>query len=129
MSMGLSVIVPIAEGDSSWKTLLPDLTALKEEDELILSSKTSLQDDLQGEAEKNGLVCKYFWVPSAMGRAKQLNPGACWATKNFLWFLHCDSKVPAKAVERLKRSIKETSDAIFFFDLKFLRRPGAHNGQ
>ncbi len=118
--MGLSVVIPVAEGDSAWKELLPDLVSLTAEDEIIVSSKRSLKEKLRNEAEKNALSCAVHWAPSTVGRAKQLNTGARWAKSDFFWFLHCDSKIPNGAIEKLKKSIEKSPRAIHFFNLKFL---------
>lgn len=119
--MGLSVIIPIADGDEAWKKLLPDLRSLTEEDEIIFSSKTLLKEQLEGEAKKLALACGIHWVESQIGRAKQLNTGANSAEGDFLWFLHCDSKINLAAIEQLKTSIGDKPDTIHYFDLKFLK--------
>jgi len=119
--LGISVIIPVAEGDFAWKELLPDLVSLTHEDEIILSSKKSLKRELQTEAERNALTCSAHWAPSAVGRARQLNTGARWAKSDFYWFLHADSKVNRAAIKKLRISIKNKPGAIHFFDLKFLR--------
>ena len=119
--MGISVVIPVAEGDDAWKELLPELTALSADDEIILSSKSILKDDLEIMAEDTGLLCHCFSQPSLAGRARQLNAGAKAGTKEFYWFLHCDSRVSRKAVLRLKKSIERRPQAIHFFNLKFLK--------
>lgn len=117
---GLSVIIPVAEDDEAWKSLLPHLATLTTEDEVILSSKNSLKDALQKEVVKYRLSCVCRSVLSPIGRAHQLNMGARWATKTFFWFLHGDSKVSEKAIQKLKISIKKRPKGIHFFNLKFL---------
>ena len=119
--MAISVIIPVAEGDEAWKDLLADLQSLTEEDEIILSSKKSLKEELESEAERFGLTCRLHWTPSQIGRAKQLNTGARHAKSDFFWFLHCDSKLSQAAIEKLKTSLERKSKAIHFFDLKFLK--------
>lgn len=119
--MGISVIIPVADGDSAWRSLLPDLTALGEDDEVVLVSKRSLRQELQEQAEKCFLRCACHWAPSAEGRAKQLNTGTRWSTKNFYWFLHCDSRLTPGVVGELKRAIAKAPDALHFFNLKFLK--------
>lgn len=118
--MGISVIIPVAEGDEAWKYLLPCLRTLSKEDEVILVSKTSLSETLGSEAKKAGISCAIHWAPSAVGRAKQLNTGARWAKCEFFWFLHCDSKVDDAAIEKLKVAIRNGPRIVHFFDLKFL---------
>lgn len=119
--MGISVIIPVAEKDEAWKDLIPDLKSLRAEDEIILSSKYSLKDQLALEAKRIGLFCDTQWVHSQAGRAKQLNAGARGAKNNFFWFLHCDSRISASAVEKLRTSLNRNPKAIQFFNLKFLQ--------
>ena len=119
--MGLSVIVPVAEGDDSWKSLVSGLDSLTKDDELILCSKKSLKEQLILEAQKSGLVCGVHWAPSAIGRARQLNTGARWAKFEFLWFLHCDSKVEKLAINKLRASLENSPEAVHYFKLKFLK--------
>lgn len=118
--MGISVVIPVAEGDDAWRDLLPCLRTLTKEDEIILSSKISLKEVLEREVKKNGITCSTHWAPSDAGRARQLNTGARWARCEFLWFLHCDSKVDETAIRRLRMSIERRPRAIHFFDLKFM---------
>ncbi len=118
--MGLSVIIPVAEGDSAWKELLPDLRSLAVDDAIVISSKTNLEKELRGEADRLGLAASVRWVGTEVGRARQLNAGARAAPSEHYWFLHCDSKLTKHAVSNLKRSIGHHPQAILFFNLKFL---------
>lgn len=119
--MGISVIIPVAEGDESWKELLPDLKALAADDEIILCSKKSIRDQLSLEAGRNGLICGVHWAPSNIGRGMQLNTGARWAKSDFFWFLHCDSRVKGAAISELKKSLQTKPAAIHYFNLKFMK--------
>lgn len=116
----MSVVIPVAVGDESWKDLLSDLNALCEDDEIILSSPTSLSDELVLIAKQNHVKCPYRWTLSRPGRAQQLNTGAELATKDFVWFLHCDSKISALSIEKLKISVLRFPKEIHYFDLFFL---------
>jgi hypothetical protein len=118
--VGLSVVIPVAIGDEAWKTLIPDLKFLSADDEVILSSPSSLNDDLLTLAKVNDLKSRCFCVTSARGRAKQLNAGANLATNEFIWFLHCDSKISAVGIEKLKSSLARAPSDIHYFDLCFL---------
>jgi glycosyltransferase involved in cell wall biosynthesis len=89
----ISVVIPVAEKDDLWKELLPDLSALDRDDEILIVSETSLKDELEQLAKSAKLPCTARWIFSAPGRAKQLNSGAHAARSDFLWFLHCDSKI------------------------------------
>ncbi|HTE17248.1 MAG TPA: TIGR04283 family arsenosugar biosynthesis glycosyltransferase [Armatimonadota bacterium] len=46
-------------------------------------------------------------VPSARGRARQMNAGATAATGDILWFLHVDSRLPPGAVESMRRALED----------------------
>ena len=124
--MGLSVVIPIAEGDEAWKVCLPDLRSLSADDEVIISSSANLKDEFFKLAAEFDLQCTCHWAPSQLGRAKQLNTGARWAKNDFLWFLHCDSRLHGDSrllgdvINLLKEAIAVDPRAIHFFDLKFL---------
>lgn len=114
--MDLSVIIPIAPNDESWRSLLPDLFFLTEKDEIIMVSPNSRPVNL---GDFN-LKANIFWINSDLGRAIQLNIGAKKARNEFLWFLHSDSKINQKSYEILIRRIDSKLDALYYFDLKFL---------
>lgn len=116
----ISVVIPVAEKDDLWKELLPDLAALDRDDEILIVSETPLKDELEQLAKSAKLPCAVRWIFSAPGRAKQLNSGAQAARSDFLWFLHCDSKIEQSAVRKLKKSVDQDSARLYFFDLKFL---------
>ncbi len=116
----ISVVIPVAEQDELWKQLLPDLAALDTDDEILIVSKTSLKSELEQVAKQAELPCPVRWIYSAPGRAKQLNSGARAARSDFLWFLHCDSKLDRSAVSKLKKTIEQDSTRLYFFDLRFL---------
>lgn len=118
--MGLSIVIPVAEGDEAWKVCLSDLKSLCSDDEVILSSSAKLKEEFLKLAEQCGLRCACHWAPSQPGRAKQLNAGARWAKNDFLWFLHCDSRLHGNGINSLKDAIASDPRAIHFFDLKFL---------
>jgi rSAM/selenodomain-associated transferase 2 len=116
----ISVVIPVAEQDELWEELLPDLTGLDTGDEILLVSETSLQSELEQVAKRAELPCPVRWIYSAPGRAKQLNSGARAARSDFLWFLHCDSKIERASVSKLKKTIEQDSTRLYFFDLNFL---------
>ena len=113
--MNLSVIIPIAPNDESWRRLLPDLFFLSEQDEIIMVSPNSRPANL---GEFN-LKANIFWVNSDVGRAVQLNMGAKNSKNEFLWFIHSDSKINHKSYEELVKKLSSKSNALYYFDLKF----------
>ena len=111
----LSVIIPFAESDMSWKQLLPDLRALPDSAEIILvaASEQAKQAalDFQSPVALN-IVC------ANPGRAQQMNTGANAAKNNCLWFLHADSRLDAgclKAIDAFDYSKKQLG----YFSLRF----------
>lgn len=118
--MGITVVVPVAPGDEAWREIIPDLTSLSEEDELLLVSPCALGNDLSTLANRFGLKCPHSWVKSERGRAKQLNLGARLAKREYIWFLHCDSKIPKQGIEKLKSSLKDAPAALHYFNLAFM---------
>lgn len=80
--------------ESALETLLRDLSSVKNEAELIIVSGSS--------------------------RAKQLNEGAKKATRDFLWFLHADSRLALKALYSLPKSLDKNPEALHYFNLRFL---------
>ena len=118
--MGLSVIIPVGKKDSSWKNLLPDLLTLDLNDEIILVSAEDKETEFSEEVSRIGLETPSYWLQSNPGRAQQLNLGAQFAKKEFLWFLHCDSRISPDGIKNLRNFILSEIDQILFFNLEFL---------
>lgn len=118
--MGLSVIIPVGNGDESWKSLLPDLKVLDDGDEVIFVSPNDNCSELVFELSKLEIRTSCRWIQTSLGRAKQLNFGAKNATCEILWFLHCDSRISSAGIKNLKTSISKNTHQILFFDLEFL---------
>lgn len=87
----VSIIIPVAPGETAHERLLDDLKSL--DAEIIVSSEGS--------------------------RAKSLNAGATRATRPFLWFLHADSRVSADNILALKQALSMRSNALHYFDLAY----------
>ncbi len=51
-------------------------------------------------------------LPSAPGRAMQMNTGAAAASADVLWFLHGDTLVPANADEIIGRKLKQSENKV-----------------
>lgn len=118
--MAISVIIPIADGDLAWKRLIPDLSALREEDEIVFVGADQTLKSVTANMSIASLVCQQsFFRHSEMGRAKQLNAGERAAKNEFLWFLHCDCRFSKASFEALVEAFARDSHAMYFFDLKF----------
>lgn len=87
----VSIIIPLAPGETAHEWLLDDLKHLG--NEIIVSSEGS--------------------------RAKSLNAGAAKASRPFLWFLHADSRVSAENLVDLEEALARRSNALHYFDLAY----------
>ena len=87
----VSIIIPLAPDETAQDTLLKDLKGCGAE--IIVSSEDT--------------------------RAKSLNAGAKKAQKEFLWFLHADSRVTSENIGVLERCLKREPQALHYFFLKF----------
>lgn len=90
----VSIIIPIAGGETAHENLLKDLESFTKGGgaEIIVSSEGS--------------------------RAKSLNAGAAKASREFLWFLHADSRVTQENIDILKRCLKREPEALHYFLLR-----------
>ena len=87
----VSVIIPVAKSETSHQQLLDDLKQY--ETEIIISSETS--------------------------RATSLNQGAHKATRDYLWFLHADTRITPENAKALEEALKSEQQSIYYFDLAF----------
>jgi len=110
----LTVIIPLADGETLWRYLLP-LLSLADGDNLILAAAHPPPADW----EKVRPAAARWLVCPQRGRAAQMNAAAAEADNDFLWFVHADSRPPPTAVPALKKSLRTHGDAIHYFDLLF----------
>ena len=87
----ISIIIPVWHQETELQTLLKDLENTGAE--IILSEEGS--------------------------RAKSLNAGALKATREFLWFLHADTRINDENITRLQQSLQQFPDALHYFKLIF----------
>lgn len=117
----VSVIVPIASWDKSWRNLLSDLQALPYGTEIIFSVSEKDQSFYDLPDSVNNLPDKRIkWVRSKSGRSNCLNTGADAATGAYLWFLHADSRFDEECYEKLDKAIKSKPDSLYYSKLNFL---------
>ena len=88
----ISIIIPVWHQETELAILLKDLEGFGAE--IILSEEGS--------------------------RAKSLNTGALKATREFLWFLHADSRISVDNIKRLNASLNSYPHALHYFDLEFI---------
>lgn len=95
--MKISIIIPIYNEEKTIEKLLQGLEPLKGRCEILFvnGGSTDRTVDTIGD--------KYPVYHSPKGRAKQMNYGAKISTGDVLFFLHCDSEVPATALEEIEK--------------------------
>lgn len=108
----LSIVIPLGPDEDQLPQLLDDLKDLSKEIEIIL---VSCIENIEQALPQNNI--KY--ISSVQGRACQMNAGARVSQREFIWFLHADSRVMAQTLNALENSIKTAPDAVHFFRLKF----------
>lgn len=89
----VSIIVPVHGNETQLDTLLGDLTPVNEEAEFILQFEGT--------------------------RAESLNAGAAKSTREFLWFLHADTRVTAHNLKALEQALGGNPGCLHYFDLAF----------
>lgn len=116
----LAVIIPVGPKESAWRALLPDLASLPSTAEVILVGTTSESKAFASTVVRLKLKQNIKWVKAPKGRARQLNFGVTSTEQKLLWFLHADSRVEKEAIEALASSLKQSEEALHYFDLLFL---------
>ncbi len=114
----LSVVIPVAPGDTDWAILLLDLQLLPAGAQIIIVGVETPPAEFEQLAAST-VRCAIRWLQSAHGRGRQMNCGASSARGSFLWFLHADSRIDSKAFETLEAGLREFPNAIHYFDLAF----------
>lgn len=115
----LTIIIPLGPDEDQLPELLGDLTQLPRETEIILVTCGGDMVENHPMVADSLLVDRVRWVRSAQGRAQQQNAGAQAANRDFLWFLHADSRVTPEVLTALETSLKISPDALHYFHLKF----------
>ncbi len=115
-SRSLSVIIPLAPGETDWQGLLRQLTTLPAGSEVIVvgAEEASFSAPAEWPAHLRYRQCR-----SDPGRARQQNLGARLATGHWLWFLHADSRLQPECLRELQRFLAVGTDALGWFTLGF----------
>lgn len=111
MEPKLSVIIPVAKGETAWRSLIKDLAALSYEADIILVGSD--------EAPTSPLPPNVTWLHYEGTRAEALNAGAYHASHDWLWFLHADSRLRAEAITALEHALLRHPYALHYFNLAF----------
>jgi rSAM/selenodomain-associated transferase 2 len=102
----LSIVVPVLNEAALLEEFLTHLRAHAPAAELVVVDGGS-GDGTREIAERLAGPLRMTVVGSPLGRACQMNAGAAAAAGDVLWFLHADSRLPARAVEALLSAMKE----------------------
>lgn len=113
----LSVIIPVGPGDRAWTGLLRDLAALEADAEIILVAPIGAAPP-GFDARSCGLQVPARWLEAPAGRARQQNAGAQAAVGETLWFLHADSRLPARSLDAALGFRRD--GALGYFRLRYL---------
>lgn len=108
----LSIIIPVKSQENSWQDLVNELLTQQGNFEIIV-----IGPDFEKMESDNPKVRFEY---SKQGRARQQNLGAIRAVKSNIWFLHADSRLSNRPLQKIEEKLKEKPEAFFFFDLNFL---------
>lgn len=115
MGQTISVIVPLAPGETKWTELIPHLVETDIHEVLLATGS----EPLAGEASDFDGAVEIKTVRGGTGRAGQMNVAAGKATGEFIWFVHADTRLDADAVPLLQKSITQAPECLHYFDLAF----------
>ena len=98
--MKITMILPVYNESKTIGTMLSQLDNLPGDWEILFADGGSRDDTV----EKIGT--RYRILNSPKGRANQMNHGAVNASSDVLWFVHCDSKLPADAHAQISAAVE-----------------------
>lgn len=104
----LSIVLPVGPGDTAWPPLHDALRAHAPNAELL---PVFADDDPQ--AAPAGAL------RSPRGRARQQNAGALAARREWLWFLHADTRFTPETLPALRAFLERNEPALGWFRLQF----------
>lgn len=107
--MRLSVIVPVLNEQAVLPALMTQLLSLQTQGCEVIVVDGGSTDGTAEALSTQGIKV----VPSARGRARQMNSGVACATGETLLFLHADTQLPAAAVSILRRVLTENPTKIW----------------
>lgn len=119
MHHSLSIVIPVAPGESALRNLLSELSILEGISEILLATPETDCEVLQNTMNDFKSAIPLRRVISPAGRANQMNFGAREAQAEFLWFLHADTVITATAWDALQRSVQIHPGDLHYFDLTF----------
>jgi hypothetical protein len=119
--VGLSVIIPVAAGESAWRDLLKDLAELPASAEVLLAAVEPVPSDLSESCGR--LPFRPRWLATRQGRAAQMNDATRSAAGEFVWFLHADTRLPIGTVDTLGNALEARPECLHYFKLRFFDGP------
>ena len=96
--MKISIITPIYNESAKIETFLKELEQLSGDFEVLFADGGSTDDTLAK------IPDTYRVIPCGKGRAVQMNTAAKEASGDYLWFVHCDSRLPKDAIQQITAS-------------------------
>ena len=96
--MKISIITPIYNESSKIADFLQELEKLSGDFEVLFADGGSTDDTV------SKIPDTYRVIPCGKGRAVQMNTAAREATGDYLWFVHCDSRIPEDALQQINGS-------------------------
>jgi len=115
----ISVIIPVLDGEYSWKNLITDLAFFPDSTEFLFISNGVEPGEFEELACQSQISDRSYWYRSSVGRAVQMNRGASKACGASLLFLHVDSRLSESGIDALVQSLKLFPTDLLYFDLKF----------
>ena len=114
----LTVIIPLAVGETHWPHLAADLSEqLSDESNVLFASPQNAPVDLEDTIRSRRFRAE--WLTTRPGRAAQMNDAAEAASSAFLWFLHADTRLPNGCVTRLLEALDRRPHELHYFGLRF----------
>jgi len=98
--MKISMIIPIYNESSTISTMLNQLDALNGDWEILFADGGSTDDT------REQIGARYPVLRCPKGRANQMNFAAEQASADVLWFVHCDSRIPAEAHSQISAAVE-----------------------
>ena len=99
--MKISLIIPIYNESQTIDTMLAQLDMLPGNWEILFSDGGSRDDTIERIGSRHRIL------KSPKGRSNQMNHGAANASADVLWFVHCDSTLPADAHAQISQAIAQ----------------------
>lgn len=103
----ISIIIPIYNEEKTIRQMMRQMQIFKNKCEIIFVDGGSTDRTLAYLGEK------FKVIHSGKGRARQMNAGAKASTGDILFFLHCDSELPKRALAQIRSVMKEHSAGCF----------------